>query len=137
MSRGEHPVVHLKKGDTILMSSSTIPGNELAINKMQNDLLSQQVELITNNEMDVHTSGHGCAEDHKLFLSLLKPTYFMPFFDDMKHRYAHKKLALDLGMSEQNILMPLENGTIIELYDDVVLISDKKLKLDTVMIDGK
>jgi len=137
MSRGEHPQVQLKKGDTILMSSSTIPGNELAINKMQNDLLSQEVELITNNEMDVHTSGHGCAEDHKLFLSLLKPTYFMPFFDDMKHRYAHKKLALDLGMQEQNILMPLENWTIIEMYDDVVLIGDKKLKLDTIMIDGK
>ena len=137
MSRGEHPVVQLKKGDTILMSSSAIPGNELAINKMQNDLLGQQVELITNNEMDVHTSGHGCAEDHKLFLSLLKPNFFMPFFDTMKHRYAHKKLALDLGMQEQNILMPLENGTIIELYDDIVLIGDKKLKLDTIMIDGK
>ena len=137
MSRGEHPVVQLKKGDTILMSSSAIPGNELAINKMQNDLLGHQVELITNNEMDVHTSGHGCAEDHKLFLSLLKPNFFMPFFDTMKHRYAHKKLALDLGMQEQNILMPLENGTIIELYDDIVLIGDKKLKLDTIMIDGK
>jgi len=56
MSRGEHAQVVLKKGDTILMSSSTIPGNELAINKMQNDLLSKGVELITNNEMDVHTS---------------------------------------------------------------------------------
>ena len=119
------------------MSSSTIPGNELAINKMQNALLSLGVELITNNEMDVHTSGHGYAEDHKLFLSLIKPQYFMPFFDDMTHRYAHKKLALDLGIDDQNILMPLENGNVIEMYDDVVLIGDKKLKLDTVLIDGK
>ena len=137
MSRGEHAQITLKKWDTILMSSSTIPGNELAINKMQNALLSQDVELITNNEMDVHTSWHGYAEDHKLFLSLLKPQYFLPALDDMTHRYAHKQLALDMWVLEENILMPKENWTIIELYDNVVMISDKKLKLDTVMIDGK
>jgi ribonuclease J len=72
--------------------------------------------------MDVHTSGHGYAEDHKLFLSLIKPQYFLPAFDDMTHRYAHKKLALDMGIPEENIIMPLENGSIIEMYDDVVLI---------------
>lgn len=137
MSRWEHAQVELKKWDTILMSASTIPWNELAINKMMNDLLAQSVELVTNNEMDVHTSWHGYAEDHKLFLSLTKPQYFLPFFDDMSHRYAHKKLALDLWMSEENILMPLRNWTIIEMYDDVVLMSDKPMKLDTIMIDGK
>lgn len=119
------------------MSSSTIPGNELATYKMQNALLAKWVELITNNEMDVHTSWHGYAEDHKLFLSLLKPQYFLPAFDEMTHRYAHKKLALDLWMPEENIIMPTENGSIIEMYDDVVLIWSQKLKLDTVMIDGK
>lgn len=137
MSRGEHPQITLRKWDTILMSSSTIPGNELAIDKMLNSLLSKWVDLITNNELDVHTSWHGYAEDHKLFLSLIKPEYFMPAFDSMKHRYAHKKLALDLGIPEENIIMPLENGSIIEMYDDVVLIWDQKLKLDTILIDGK
>jgi ribonuclease J len=137
MSRWEHAQIQLKKWDTILMSSSTIPWNELAINKMMNDLLSQWVELVTNNEMDVHTSWHGFAEDHKLFLSLTKPQYFLPFFDEMTHRYAHKKLALDIWMAEENILMPLQNWTVIEMYDDVVLMSDKLMKLDTVMIDGK
>lgn len=137
MSRWEHAQIQLKKWDTILMSSSTIPWNELAINKMINDLLAQWVELVTNSEMDVHTSWHGFAEDHKLFLSLTKPEYFLPFFDEMSHRYAHKKLALDLWMSEENILMPLKNWTVIEMYDDVVLFWDKPIKLDTVMIDGK
>lgn len=137
MSRWEHPQVQLKKWDTILMSSSTIPWNELAINKMMNDLLSQWVEIVTNNEMDVHTSWHGYAEDHKLFLSLIKPQYFLPFFDDMTHRYAHKKLAVDLWMPEENVFTPLKNWVVIEMYDDVVLIWDKPIKLDTVMIDGK
>lgn len=137
MSRGEHAQVTLHKWDTILMSSSTIPGNELAIDKMQNDLLSKEVDLITNNDMDVHTSWHGHEEDHKLFLSLLKPQYFMPALDELKHRHAHKKIALALGMQEEDILMPMENGSIIEMYDDVVMIGSQKLKLDTVMIDGK
>ncbi|MFA7717967.1 MAG: RNase J family beta-CASP ribonuclease [Candidatus Absconditabacterales bacterium] len=137
MSRGEHAQVTLSKGDTILMSASTIPGNESATNRMFNNLLAKGVELITNNEMDVHTSGHGYAEDHKLFLSLIKPQYFLPAFDDMTHRYAHKKLALDMGIPEENIIMPVENGSIIEMYDDVVLIGDQKLKLDTILIDGK
>jgi len=137
MSRGEHAQVTLGKWDTILMSASTIPGNETATIKMFNNLLAKWVELITNNEMDVHTSWHGYAEDHKLFLSLIKPQYFLPAFDDMTHRYAHKKLALDMGIPEENIIMPLENGSIIEMYDDVVLIWDQKLKLDTILIDGK
>jgi len=119
------------------MSSSTIPGNELAISKMENNLLALGVDLITNDEMDVHTSGHGYAEDHKLFLSILKPKFFMPFFDDLKHRHAHKKLAMDMGIPEENIIMPLENGIIVEMYDEVVLQSNQKLKLDTVVIDGK
>ena len=137
MARGEHAQVALSKWDTILMSASTIPGNEVATNTMFNNLLSKGVELITNSEMDVHTSGHGYAEDHKLMLSLVKPQYFLPAFDDMVHRYAHKKLALDMGIPEENIIMPFENGSIIEMYDDVVLVGDHKLKLDTVMIDGK
>jgi ribonuclease J len=70
-------------------------------------------------------------------LSLVKPQYFLPAFDDMVHRYAHKKLALDMGIPEENIIMPFENGCIIEMYDDVVMIGDQKLKLDTIMIDGK
>lgn len=119
------------------MSASTIPGNELALNKMQNALLAKWVELITNNEMDVHTSWHGYAEDHKMFLTLLKPAFFMPALDDMTHRYAHKKLALELWIPDENIIMPMENGNIVEMYDDVVLIGPQKLKLDTVMIDGK
>lgn len=137
MARWEHAQVQLKKWDTVLMSSSTIPGNELAINKMTNNLLLQGVDLITNNDMDVHTSWHGYAEDHKLFLSLIRPQYFMPFFDDLVHRHAHKKLWLDLWIPESNIIMPVSNWSIIELYDDVVILSDKQVKLDTILIDGK
>ncbi|MFA5747669.1 MAG: ribonuclease J [Candidatus Absconditabacterales bacterium] len=137
MARDEHAQIKLKKGDTILMSSSKIPGKEDAANKMMNNLLARGVDLITNDDMDVHTSGHGHAEEHKLILSLLKPQFFLPYYTEMMLRYVHKKLALNMGMTEDKILMPVKNGSVIEMYDDIVLISETVMKLDTIMIDGK
>ena len=137
ISRNEHPMVTLRSDDTVLLSSSTIPGNELQLQKMLNDLVIQDVNLITNNDMDVHASWHGGAEDHKLMLSLTKPEFFMPYYIEAQIRYAYRKLALDMWMPSDRILMPNENGTIIELYDDVVMLSDEKLKLDRVLVDWK
>ncbi|MFA6256323.1 MAG: ribonuclease J [Candidatus Absconditabacterales bacterium] len=137
MSRNEHNIIKIKKGDTILMSSSAIPGNESAMKKMFDELVIKDINLITNKEMDVHASGHGGIEDHKLFLNLLKPNFFLPYFMPAEERYDHKKIALDMGMHEDRILMPNINGHIIEMYDDVVLVGEQQLKLDTVMIDGK
>jgi ribonuclease J len=137
ISRGEHPDLHLHKGDTVLVSSSTIPGNELDMAKMLNDLIVQDIKLITKDDMDVHASGHGFEEDHKLMLTLLKPQYFMPYYTDAVMRYAHKKLGLEMGIDDNNILMPIHNGAIVEMYDDGVRLSDKTLKLDTILIDGK
>jgi len=137
MARNEHNIVKLKKWDTILMSSSTIPGNEIAMKNMLNKLVIKEINLITNNEMDVHASWHGGIEDHKLFLNLLKPEFFLPYFMPAEERYDHKKIAIDMWMSHDRILMPDNNGHIIEMYDDVVLISDERLKLDTILIDGK
>lgn len=137
MARGEHAQVELRKWDTILMSATTIPGNELQVVKMMNDLVIQDINLITNSEMDVHTSWHGGAEDHKLFLTLLKPDYFMPYFTNAAERYQHKKLGLAVGIAEDHVLMPEKNGSIIEMYDDKVVIGKTHLRLNTVMIDGK
>ncbi|HOQ78679.1 MAG TPA: ribonuclease J [Candidatus Absconditabacterales bacterium] len=137
MSRNEHNFLQLRKGDTILMSATPIPGNEGSVNTMINNLIFKDIHLITNDDIDVHASGHGCMEDHKLMLSLLRPEFFLPYFMPAKERYAHKNLAMDMGMPESRILMPMKNGEIIEMYDDVVLIGKEKLKLDTVMVDGK
>ncbi|HCY21788.1 TPA: hypothetical protein DIC40_08330 [Patescibacteria group bacterium] len=76
-------------------------------------------------------------EDHKLFLSLLRPNFFLPFYMPAAERYAHKKIALDMGMPNEKILMPNLNGNIIEMYDDVVLVSNERLKLDKILVDGK
>lgn len=137
MARGEHAQVSLQNWDTVLVSASTIPGNEIQSMNMKDDLLQRWVNLITNDEMDVHTSGHGWAEDHKLMLNLVKPDYFLPYYLNAYFRYEHRKLGLLVGVPDKHILMPNENGAIIEMYDAWCRIADKKLDLDTVLIDGK
>ena len=120
-----------------MISSSTIPGNERQMHRMMDNLTMQGVTLIATADMDVHASGHGGEEDHKLMLALTKPQFFMPYYIEATFRYAYRKVAMDMGMPSDRILMPHENGAIIEMYDDVVMISDEKLKLDTVLVDGK
>jgi len=137
MAKDDHTFVKLRKWDTILMSASTIPGNEMNVNKMINDLVIKDVNLITNNAIDIHASWHGYEEDHRLFLSLLRPEFFLPYYMPAASRYGHKKLWLDMWIPERKILMPNENGNIIEMYDNVVLVGKEKLKLDTVLVDGK
>ena len=137
ISRGEFPLVKLRKWDSILISATTIPGNENQMHKMLNDLIVQDINLITNNDMDIHASGHGYEEDHKLMLSLTHPEYFLPFYTQPIERYSHRKIWLDMWISDDHILMPKENGSIIEMYDNIVRLSDTKLKLDTILVDGK
>jgi len=137
MAKGDHKIVKLRKWDTVLMSSSTIPGNETSWGKMIDNLYIKDLNIITNKDLDIHASWHGHEEDHKLILSLLKPHFFWPYFLTASHRYAHKKIGMDLWLSESRILMPNENGQVVEMYDDVVVVGKEKLKLDTVLVDGK
>lgn len=137
MSRDEHAQISLRQGDTVLMSASTIPGNELQTSHMINKLIIKGINLITNDIMDIHASGHGGAEDHKLMLTLVNPDYFLPFYIEAYLRYEHRKLGLDQGIADDHILMPNENGSVIELYENGCKIADQKLDLDTVLIDGK
>lgn len=137
MSRWEFQYFQLRQWDTVLTSSSAIPGNEKQMGKMINDLVMQGVDMITLDDMDIHASGHGGAEDHKIMLGLLKPEFFLPFYTEASLRYKHRSLALDMGMPSDRIMMPNKNGSMLEIYDDGVLVSDKILKMNTVMVDGK
>ena len=126
----------IRPGDCILLSSHTIPGNEKAVWSLLNTLIDMGIDLVDEPTLALHTSGHACQEDMKEMMALLKPEYFCPIHWEALMRHAHKKIALDMRIPEEKILLP-KNGQIVELYDECVLLSDKKLKLDTVTIDGK
>ena len=135
ISRGEHPTVALKPGDQILMSATPIPGNEKAVITMMNDFVRKKIDVITNSDLDIHASGHAYQEDIKIMMSLVKPEYYMPIHGEPIQRNANKTIGLQMGIPEEKIFM-VDNGAVLEMYDDVVKVAERNLKLDTVMIDG-
>ena len=126
----------IRPWDCILLSSHTIPGNEKAVWTLMNNLIDMWIDLVDEPTLALHTSGHSCQEDMKEMMALLKPEYFCPIHWEALMRHAHKKIALDMRIPEEKILLP-KNWQIVELYDECVLLSDKKIKLDTVTIDWK
>ena len=136
MATNQFKDFYLKPDDVVIFSSHTIPGNEKAVGALMNNLVDLGIELVDDPSLDLHTSGHAYQEDMKEMMALLKPEFFAPIHGEPLMRHTHKKIAMDMRIPEENILLP-KNGQIIEMYDNVVLLSDKKLKLDTVMIDGK
>jgi len=136
MSNKTYKDMELKPGDAVLLSSHTIPGNEKSVIGMINDLVGIGVNIIDDSSLDVHSSGHGYQEDIKMMLAMLKPEYYVPMHGEPFMRHANKKLALAMNIAEENVLLPI-NGQMVEMYDDILLVPDNKLKLDTIMIDGK
>ncbi len=129
MALGEHSSVSLGSGDLVILSASPIPGNEKLISRIVNELLKRGVNMISDGEVDVHVSGHACAEELKILHTLLKPEYFMPLHGEYKHLKHHAQLAANLGMPEKKIFIP-ETGKPLEL-------SAKKAQFGTVVPCGQ
>lgn len=130
----------LNKGDTIILSASIVPGNELQVQKMKDSLTRQGVRIITYRtagEDFVHATGHGNQEDIKWLHRKTHPRFFVPIHGHHSMLVRHKELAMELGMSEENIIVP-DNGTIIEISPDGQKISTRKEKAPNspMMVDG-
>jgi ribonuclease J len=115
-----HTKFKLHKGDTIILSASIIPGNELKVQKMKDGLTRQGVKIIsyrTAGEDFVHATGHGNQEDIKWLHRKTHPKFFIPIHGNHSFLEKHKELAMELGMLEENIVVP-DNGSIIEISAD-------------------
>ncbi len=110
----EHDKVKLAANDTVVLSSSAIPGNEKFVGKIVNALIRNGVKVVNDSAEDVHVSGHACREEIKLMLSLLKPKYFMPIHGESRHLYANKEIAEYMGIAPSNIFIS-EIGKVLEL----------------------
>ncbi len=131
MANGTHRKVTIRPNDTIVFSSNPIPGNEKAVSKVINDLLRKGAEVIFQ---DVHVSGHACQEDIKLIYSLVRPKYAIPIHGEYKHRKAQAKIAQELGVEKDNIIL-LNSGDILELDENGARVTGK-VHAGDVMVDG-
>lgn len=104
----------IQEGDTVVLSSSPIPGNEEGIYRAINRLMEQGAEVIYSAIEDVHVSGHASQEEMKLLLHLVRPRYLIPIHGETRMLRQHKRLAMEIGMDEAQIAL-VENGRVIEL----------------------
>lgn len=106
MANGEFKGIEIGDNDTIIFSSSPIPGNEKSINNSINKLITMGAKVIYNELEQVHASGHACKEEQKLMLNLIRPKYFVPVHGEQKHLLAQKETAIAVGMDKHNVLLP-------------------------------
>ncbi len=135
MASGDHKAVQLKPKDTVILSSSPIPGNEKTISNVVNNLLKRGIEVIYSDIADIHVSGHPCQEELKLIHWLLKPKYFMPVHGEYKHLDAHAKLAKGLGMPKENIFI-MNNGSVLSLTRNSAKKEHEEVASGQVLVDG-
>ena len=107
MTAGEFKGIEIGENDTIIFSSSPIPGNEKSVNNVINKLIMQGAKVIYNELEQVHASGHACKEEQKLMLNLVRPKYFIPVHGEQKHLLAQRETAISVGMDKHNVLLPM------------------------------
>lgn len=136
---GEHKFIKLKKGDTVIFSSSIIPGNERSIQNLRDLIVRSGAQVVNYKMMDVHAGGHAKQEDLKLMMRLLKPEFFMPIEANHYMLQAHADLAKQVGIPEENIFVA-DNGQVVELRRDgnrrLGKLTMEKVETDYVMVDG-
>ncbi len=106
MASGTHRNLNVVPGDFIIISATPIPGNEVTVSRVINGLLSLGAEVIYESMYDVHVSGHACAEELKLLLTLVRPKMFLPVHGEMRQLIKHAKLAESTGVDRKNIFIP-------------------------------
>ena len=131
MAASIHKKVTIKPGDTIILSSTPIPGNEKAVSKVINELSMKGAEVIFQ---DTHVSGHACQEEIKLIYSLLHPKYSVPVHGEFRHLKAQAEIAQSLGISKENTFI-MRSGDVLELGEEEAGITGRVTN-GSILVDG-
>jgi ribonuclease J len=134
MANRDHRDVQIKAGDTVVVSSTPIPGNEVSVSTVIDNLFRLGVEVVYGQEHQVHVSGHAAQEELKMALGMLRPQYVVPFHGDYRHMAIYRKLAVGMGWPYENVIMA-ETGMVMEFgqgYGAIV----GKTPVGLVYVDG-
>ena len=134
LATGRNRQFDIKQGDTVVVSSHPIPGNEETVYRTINGLFQRGANVIYEPIAPVHVSGHASQEEMKLMLHLVKPRYLVPIHGELRHLRQHSQMAQELGIPEENIAV-VENGTVIEFKDNKMSIGTR-IPGGYVFVDG-
>jgi ribonuclease J len=130
----DHPAIRVERGDTVIMSSRPVPGNELRVHDTINRLTKSGAEVLHEENADVHVSGHARAEELRTLLSLLRPKAVMPIHGEYRMQAAHARLAQEAGVPAASIVIA-ENGDVVELSSSGVRLADR-IEAGVTYVDG-
>ncbi|MBK8034098.1 MAG: ribonuclease J [Chloroflexi bacterium] len=135
LATGQHRSLDVMEGDTIVLSSHTIPGNEETVSRTINRLFQRGAEVIYDPIAPVHVSGHANQEEMRLLMSLTNPKFFMPIHGELRHLRAHARLAMQSGIQPQNVFV-VENGQVIEVDRHGARMTNERIPGGYVFVDG-
>ncbi len=134
MAYSEHKKLQIRQSDLVIVSANPIPGNEILVARVINQLYRIGAQVVYEAIADVHVSGHACQEELKLIHTLTKPKFFMPVHGEYRMLWQHAQLAQSMGMDPKRVVIP-EIGQVIELGEDSLHIAGS-VPTGSVMVDG-
>jgi ribonuclease J len=124
LATGRHSSLRIVPGDTVVLSSHTIPGNEEIVHRMINRLFQKGANVVYHPVAPVHVSGHASQEEQQFLLSILRPKFFVPIHGELRHLKLHSRLAQEVGIPESHIAV-VENGYILRFSEDEMEIGER------------
>ncbi len=135
MANKEHKFLRIKKGDGVIFSSSTVPGNERQVQNLKDEFFRQGAKVFHYGMMDIHAGGHAQQEELKEMIEIMRPRFFLPIHGQVSMLVSHLELAQEMGIPEKNMLLA-ETGKIIDLTSQKMWLEKKEVPSNYIMVDG-